>query len=132
MNPHADLIAYLDASDLGPVSSVEFRIEIDAHQITLADSGHQGATARRWVDFMDAVDATAGRRRASDKGVRLNLCGFLPEHGPRIIVAIPFTNPRQVALIDDRIERQHLEDLTARLAELDAVAITDAITSKEN
>jgi len=126
MSDHADLIEYLNAADLGPVASVDIidASGVEVHRIVLADSDRLGATARRWVVFLDLIDATAGRRRASDKGVHLNLRGFLPDRGPVVIVAIPFTEPRQVALIDARIERQDLDDLTARLAKFDRTEAT--------
>jgi hypothetical protein len=121
MSDHADLIEYLNAADLGPVASVDIidASGVEVHRIVLADSDRLGATARRWVVFLDLIDATAGRRRARDKGVHLNLRGFLPGRGPVVFVVIPFTAPRQVALIDELIERQDLDDLTARLSELD-------------
>lgn len=120
----AALVAAIDAAGLGPVSAAEVR-EVDGVPVMFVEldvaSRCKARALARWLDRIDVVDMVAGKLRAGDTVLRLNIRGR-SSAGPVVVVA-PFserTEARQAELIRAEIERQQPRHLVAALAGLAA------------
>lgn len=122
----ADLAKMIDEARLGP-ASVDLIANNQVIQVTLdVDAPRKAETLARWLDLLTVRDMVAGKFRASDDTVRLNLGGFFPTGTPVVVVA-PFheeTEAAQVALIYAQIEQQQPLDLVTDLMILDIPALS--------
>lgn len=125
------LLSEIEAAGLGPVTSVEVMDTPDGGEALLveldATSPRKARTLLRWMEGIRVIDMVAGKYRATDSLVRLNLRGLLPT-GDVVIVVAAFdehTETRQTELIDARIEARRPHELVTALAALETPAIED-------
>jgi hypothetical protein len=69
----------------------------------------------RWLDFVEVIDAIAGKYHERDSVVRLTVRGLTPSGMPLLVVG-GFDDAAAAALILDQIERQDLPRLLTALA----------------
>lgn len=122
-----ELVATIEAAGLGPAASVE-AISINGTDVIKVDldgkSPRKARTLRRWIDLITVWDMVAGKFRAGDVELRLNIRGRLPSGGP-VIVVVPFDErfeADQTSLINDSIERQEPAELVGELAAIESSA----------
>lgn len=85
------------------------------------DSPTKARALLRWLDIVDVMDATAGKRDAKDPLVRLNIRGRFP-HGDRVVVTAIFDERTETAQTDHIyavIEAQQIRQLVANLADME-------------
>ncbi len=119
------LAASIETAGLGPATSVEV-ITIRGTEVIKVDldgtSTSKATTVLRWLDLITVWDMVAGKFRASDTTLRLNIRGQFPSGGP-VVVVVPFderTEAEQVALINDSVERVEPVVLVNQLVTLEA------------
>lgn len=119
------LTEMIERSGLGP-ATVEIlpgppevaKVELDA------TSPHKARTLLRWLDFIDVQDMVAGKFRASDPQVRLNVRGRFPG-GDWVIVVAAFDEQSEATrpeIINAAVRggRQHPRTLLTLLAGIEA------------
>ncbi|MGW4528362.1 hypothetical protein [Amycolatopsis sp. NPDC004378] len=119
------LAAAIAAAGLGTTTSVEV-ITIRGTEVVKVDldgtSASKARTVLRWLDLITVWDMVAGKFRASDTTLRLNVRGQFPSGGP-VVVVVPFderTEVEQVALITDLVERVEPVVLVNQLVTLES------------
>lgn len=120
-----ELVATIDSAGLGPAASVE-AISINGTDVLKVDlDGKSPRKARallRWIDLITVWDMVAGKFRAGDAELRLNIRGQLPRGGA-VIVVVPFDElieADQTSLINDSIKRQEPAELVRKLAAIES------------
>jgi hypothetical protein len=78
----------------------------------------------RWLDFVEVIDAIAGKYHEHDSVIRLTVRGLTPSGMPMLVVGgfDGAADPAAVALILDQIERQNLPRLLTALAGRESAA----------
>ncbi|MFF4595278.1 hypothetical protein [Amycolatopsis sp. NPDC001319] len=119
-----ELTTMLNQHGFGPVTRTSLRRlggpEVPIYTIA-PDSPTKAHALLRWLDIVEMVDATAGKRDARDPLVRLNIRGRFP-HGERVVVTAIFDERTETAQTDHIyavIEAQQIRQLVATLADME-------------
>ncbi|MBE1502683.1 hypothetical protein H4696_009783 [Amycolatopsis lexingtonensis] len=116
------IAALLDHAGLGPVEVYATPATGIPDGVVTAELPPGPDVARRllrWLEFLDVIDAIAGKYHERDTVLRLTVRGLTPSGAPIFVVGgfDETTDPAAVALILDQIERQDIARLLASLAE---------------
>src|SRR5437868_2249866 len=110
----------LTAAGLGPIEVYTTPATGFPDGVVTAEMGPDVARRLlRWLEFLDVIDAIAGKYHERDTVLRLTVRGLTPSGAPMFVVGRfdDAADPADVALILDQIERQDLPRLLARLAD---------------
>ena len=114
----------VEARELGPVDQIEILDEVDALWFLLDyDEPAITASLLGWVEWIDVVDATAGRYSEHDVFLRLNVRGLVGDWP--VVITLPAhygTQPERVALIQQQISDRDPVLLVTHLLEQDIAA----------